>query len=338
MLADRWVLSTFAPRFAAALLAALAVQSAVEVVDLANAGGGSGLDALLRYPLRLPLGLVLVSPVAMLLGGCWTALHLVRTGQLVGLEAAGRGPRRGVLVPLAAAGLLWAGLAWLVASEVAPRGLAAWSGPGAAVDWPRWVRGGDRVLYRLGRPDGHGGYEDVLALELRDGAAASRIEADRVRPGAGGAWELLGASTIEPGRPVRRDARLVAPGPVPAPGSTAPPQQLAGRDLRRAIGAAASVGSDPAPLEAERGLRTALAAACPVCLVLGALAGVVFGRRPGLAAAAATAAGLLYFAILSPLWAMSTAGVVSGGVVAWVPAGAGGAVAAALWARGPRRI
>jgi lipopolysaccharide export LptBFGC system permease protein LptF len=336
VIADRWVLSTFAPRFAAALAAGLAVYSAVEVVDLANQAGGGGLEALLAYPLRIPLGLVLVSPLAMLLGGCWTAIHLARSGQLTGLEAAGRGPRRGVLLPLAVVGAIWAGLVWGVANEVAPRGLARWAGGRAAEGWPRWVRGGDLVLYRLGRPDGRGGYLDVLALETdREGGAVARIEAERAER-VRERWELVGATSTTRGRPARRDERIAAPAPIPTPTAAASPQEMTASALGRAVDAARATGSDPAPLGAERGLRTALAAACPVCVALGLFAGIVFGRSPGLAAAAAAAGGMLYFSVVSPLWAMATVGAVSGEVVAWVPAGAIGAVTAALWSRPPR--
>lgn len=340
MLADRLVLTAFASRFFAALVAALAVHSAVEIVDLANVTDGR---SLLWYPFKLPQGVVLVSPIAMLVGGCWTCVHLVRSGQLTALEAAGRGVRRAVL-PLAVAGLVWSGLMWIVSTSISPRGTAAWAAGNdeGSTDrdgvGPRWVWNDEGQLVRLGSPTLEG-YRDVLVITLDgEGRLVERWEATRMDR-AGEHWVLHDVVVARAGLPQEHLERRTLPsGQMAMSFTEAPPSHLTGVEIGRASRDAIATGADNAPYEAERGLRAALVAACPVCVMLGAFIGVVFGRRPALAAAAVAMTGLLYWGFLAPMWAGAMAGSVSRYALSIGPAAVLGTVAVLAWIVGLRPL
>jgi lipopolysaccharide export LptBFGC system permease protein LptF len=317
-LVDRLVLGVLAPRAGAVLLAGVLIFAAVEVVDLANVAAGEGARSsfMIRYPLRLPLVVVLISPVAALVAGCWTTVHLRRTGQLTALSAAGLAPVR-ALGSLPVVGLGWALAVWSLAEVVAPIGLEAWSGGATRPRGAGWVRSGD-VLSR-GTPHDPDVVLDVLVFTLDPrGLPEQRIEAARAeRRGRG--WELVDARVTARGERPTSAERLAAPGPLLSSGSRASPQELTGPELDRASREARATGVDDAPLTAERGLRAALAVACFLCLVLGAAAGVRFGSTPGRAAAAVAVIGVFYWLALSSCWTLATTGRIAGWAVAVVP-------------------
>lgn len=309
-LADRVVWGVFWRRAAATMLAAVALHAAIELVDLAN---DPDTAALWRYPLRLPAAVVLLSPVALLVAACWSMVHLSRTGQLVALAALGRGARRAVAVVLLAGGL-WGAVVWVTASELAPRGLRAFNGE-AEVEAAGWVLAGEGVLYRVGAAEGEG-FREVIALELdRRGRPARRLEAAEARRRAG-RWVLGGVTEVRRGSAPRAWDELEAPAPIPRAVAPREPRELTRAQLGRWLVDAERAGVEGASSAAERGLRLALSLACPICGLLGVVLGVRFGQRPGVAAAAVAVVAVGYWAVLSPCWAMATAGAVT-----WVALG-----------------
>ncbi len=325
-LADRLVAGVLLPRLGAALGAGIALYAVVELIDLANAAGG---PSLLRYPLRLPLALVLVSPVAALIAGAWTGVHLARTGQLLALAAAGRSPRR-ALATCPAAGAVWGALVWAVAWFAAPASMAAWSGSEGEIPASGWAREGS-VLYRVGARSPEGATE-VLIFTLDDrGLPRRRIEAERAELREG-RWVLRDLWELPAGEAPRRREILAAPVPLDrvVGDRIAAPPELSGPALIEAARLAEAAGADAAPLWAEAALRIALALACLVCLALGAVTGARWGRGLGTTAALVSAWGLVTWLLLALTWTFAAAGQVPAWTVVVVPISVTGSLALGL--------
>ena len=323
----RVVLGPWVTRLAAVLMAGLSIGAAVEIVDLANAESNA---PLWRYPLRLPALFVLVSPVVMLASSAWAGAYLTRTNQLLALAASGVGGRRALrAVPWAASS--YGVLVFFCAALLAPIGLSHWSITEASREpaEARWIASRDgSTLLRLTRQG-----DDALVFVLDErGLPLRRIEARAME--RRGEQVFLHDAVITPvGQPPEpKVARLLVPGTfVVEPTVSRPPQLLTWGELHRAIVLGRSSGRDVAPYVAERGLRLALALACPITGVLGMLVGVRFGDRPLRAALAVITVGLGYWGCLSPLWALASAGLVSGTTVALGPASLLGIASLIAW-------
>ena len=326
-LADRLVLVVLLTRAATALFACSAIFAAVELVDLANFVES---PALLRYPLRLPLVLVLVSPVAALIAAGWTTSHFVRTEQLTALSAAGIGPRRALAI-VVLVGVGWASCSWVLAEFLAPVGLHNWSRDRVSSPRSRWVRTGDH-LYRFDVTEG-GEARGILMFVLDDaGVPSRRIEAARAVRSDGG-WELRDVTVTSSGADPVKQERMGSPVRLRFAGIAGSPSELTGPALAAAARAARETGGDDAPLTAERGLRGALALACLICTIFGIVIGVRTGRRPELTTALTAAVGLGYWLFISSCWTLATVGAFPAWTVVAVPTVGLGAIAGVLWAR-----
>jgi lipopolysaccharide export LptBFGC system permease protein LptF len=323
---DALVTGAFLSRALTSVVACWGLFCLVELVDWVNV---LGVEALGRYAYRMPQGLVLVSPLALLGAACWTGLFLLRSGQLTALAALGCGPRR-ALAGVVVAGTALGGGLWGGAQTVAPWGLARWQGaPSSGSTY--WLRQG-QYLVRYETTDSADRVRSVVVAALDErGLPRWTMEAEgALRDDQG--WLLHGVTRYEGGRePVRWSTRRspVRWAPLPVDGT---PQHLGWLTLRRMVQVHGG-GRQAQSWATELALRLALAFACPVCVMLGLVAGAGTGGGPARAWMSAVLAGVAYWAVLSPCWALTLAGALTPEFLAWAPSlvAGGGAVAMYWW-------
>lgn len=313
---DRLVWRAFWPRFIAIFLAALFIYVSVELVDLINR---SGIDALWSYGWRLPLAVVLISPLVLMVSGCWACVGLHRTKQLLALNACGISSRR-VLLVLVLFGAFWSALSWYGGAEIAPRCLGEVERESSSQQ-PRWSLGEDGALIRIAAADMEGSDPAaVIVVERSDGEPQRWLEAAG-RHNEAGHWMLEEVVVTDNQGPSRLVGTMPSPASISRDVAPPDPRILPTPRLRESEETARTGGRDPAPYAAEAGLRIALALYCAPCLILGALLGLRFGHRANGAALAVALASVVAWAVLSPFWVLASVGLLSGWAVALIPAG-----------------
>lgn len=314
MLAARLIFRLFLTRFVIVLVSCTAIYSAVELVDLANFAQS---PTMTQFFWRIPFIIVMVSPIVFLISGCWLGVHLVRTEQYTALMACGLAPVRGLLI-VPFLGILWSLGLWGCANEVAPRGLERWQPTLESDRRPVWGHQSPH-FYRIEQILSNGEFRNVLFIEVDDDYQVNRqIHASSLTKKQG-RWLFIDGIQVLKGRRSRRFSDLPAGDFRPQPYFAVVPQQLTGQELDISLSRALRTGADTGHLHAEKGLRGALALACPVCVAFGLIIGVLFGRRPGIAFCSISGIGLGYWSILSPVWILALSGVLQGIHVALGP-------------------
>ncbi|HSN91374.1 MAG TPA: LptF/LptG family permease [Anaeromyxobacteraceae bacterium] len=345
MILARYVAWRAAAASAVALAGVVAIFLAVDFVDNAPAFRGEGwLPAVLElYANKAAVVAYQVAPAALLLGAGIAASTLRQTREYTAMRALGIGPW-GLAGPiLGVAVAAGAGIVFLhdvVGVRAAQRadelGSVRFGGAGdrrrfqAAHEPKRWFRGADgRRVYHLRGAAPGGGFERVTVLELEKGfRLARRIDAARMRPAEGEAWELeeveertfLADGTVRFERSPSRQYRFDEP---PGAFSLLPgrPADLRFATLGQQIEARRRLGLATERFELERANRIAYPlVAAPAVLLAVALA-LRRNRKGHVAASLLEAVGvsLLVWAVQGMAWAFGLSGRVAPWLAAWAP-------------------
>ncbi|MDD5307235.1 MAG: LptF/LptG family permease [Deltaproteobacteria bacterium] len=300
MRVGRYLVAIVLARSAAALVLLVAVYAAVDVVETSQSFGMEATKAFASYPLRLPTAIVQALPLALLVGVLLALASLRKRGEWDALASAGISPAR--LAPwLLLAPFAGALLSAPLSRELVPRCLERWqaaAGPTtrAFSEESLWTKAG-RALVRC---DGGPGCREGVIIERGDKGLPLVFST----PSGDGARQVWRTGRGWRNEVSRESLRGIADASrFPVAGGLFVGAGLPSGRLAAAITAQKAAGRDTAPLEAEQGLRSALALSCLVLPILGLALGLTARRleEVGLIALG-LAAAFAYWFVLAATW------------------------------------